>query len=105
MPKTPPYSQEFKREAVQLLRTSGRSIPQLADELGCSPQSLRNWSRQIDVDEGKAEGLSSDERDELRRLRRENKSTATLSSPGSTDTFYLESRLIMREGDASSCRA
>ncbi len=71
MPKIPPYSQEFKREAVQLLRTSGRTIPQLANELGVSPQSLRNWASQRDVDDGKTEGLSSAERDELRRLRRE----------------------------------
>jgi transposase len=73
MPKTPPYSQEFKREAVQLLRTSGRPVPQLAKELGVSQGSLRNWASQRDVDDGKAEGLSSAERDELRRLRRENK--------------------------------
>jgi transposase-like protein len=41
MPNTPPYWKEFKREAVQLLRTSGRPISQLAKELGVSPQSLR----------------------------------------------------------------
>jgi transposase len=56
-----------------LLRTSGRSVPQLASELGISQGSLRNWAAQRDVDEGKAEGLTSAERDELRRLRRENK--------------------------------
>jgi transposase len=73
MPSTPPYSLEFRREAVRLLRTSGRPIPQLAKELGCSPQSLRHWSKQLDVDEGRAEGLTCDEREELRRLRRENR--------------------------------
>ena len=71
MPKTPSYSKEFRREAVELLRSSGRSVPQLARELGVSPQSLRNWASQLAVDEGRAPGLSSDEREELRRLRRE----------------------------------
>ena len=66
-----PYPLEFRREAVALLQSSGKTVPQLASELGVSPQSLRNWARQIDVDAGKAGGLGSDERDELRRLRRE----------------------------------
>jgi transposase len=48
--QTPPYSKEFKREAVQLLRTSGRPIPQLAKGLAVSPQSLRNWANQRAVD-------------------------------------------------------
>jgi transposase len=71
MPKIAPYSREFRAEAVRLLRSSGRSIPQLAKELGVSEQSLRNWSRQLDVDDGRAPGLTWDEREELRRLRRE----------------------------------
>ena len=73
MPKIPPYSLEFRSEAVRLLRSGDRSVPRLARELGVSPQSLRNWSVQLDVDQGKAEGLTSPEREELRRLRRENR--------------------------------
>jgi transposase len=56
MPKTPPYSPEFRAEAVRLLRSSGWPVPQLARELGCS-QSLRNWASQADVDEGRRDGL------------------------------------------------
>jgi transposase len=72
--KTPRYSKEFKAEAVQLLRSSGRSTSQIANEIGVSYNSLRSWLKQADIDEGKTqEGLTSQERDELRKLRQENK--------------------------------
>lgn len=73
MPKIPPYSIEFKREAVTLLRSGDRTVPQLAKELGVSEGSLRNWNEQLDVDEGRKEGLRTPEREELKRLRRENR--------------------------------
>jgi transposase len=67
-----PYPPEFRREAVRLLETSRRSIPQVAAELGVSGESLRLWRRQEQLDRGERDdGLTSDEREELRKLRRQ----------------------------------
>jgi Transposase len=48
-----------------------RSIPQIARELGISDQSLRNWVNQTEIDAGEREGLTTEAREELRKLRRE----------------------------------
>jgi transposase len=74
MPRTrPPYPEQFRREAVELVRKSGRPTSEIAKDLGVTEQSLRNWVKQADVDGGRAHGLSSEEKEELRRLRRENR--------------------------------
>lgn len=71
---TPSYLPEFKREAVRLVRSSpNRSVAQIAKELGVSDNSLRSWVKQTEIDQGEREGLSTEEREELRRLRRENR--------------------------------
>jgi transposase len=68
------YPEEFKAGAVQLARSSPeRSIRQLAYELGIADQTLRNWIKQAQIDRGEREGLTTEEREELRRLRRENR--------------------------------
>jgi transposase len=73
VPRTrPAYPESFRREAVELLR-QGRSPGELAAALGCSPQTLRNWRRQDQLDHGvRDDGVTTDEREELARLRREN---------------------------------
>lgn len=74
MPRShPPYPPEFKAEAVRLYRTSGKSLQEISADLGMSTNSLREWVRRAEVDEGQREGLIEDEREELRRLKRENR--------------------------------
>jgi transposase len=65
-----PYPPEFRREAVELVRRSGLPLREIAVDLGISTETLRMWVRQADVDGGRREGLTSEEREELRELRR-----------------------------------
>jgi len=68
-----PYPPEFRRQVIELAR-SGRTPEELAKEFEPSAQSIRNWVAQADRDEGRrADGLTSAERTELSRLRRENR--------------------------------
>ena len=71
--KHPPYPPEYRRQMVDLVR-SGRTPEELAREFEPSAQAIRNWVRQSDLDDGRgSDGMTTEERAELRRLRRENK--------------------------------
>jgi transposase len=74
MPQTrPPYPPEFRQQILALVE-AGRSIASLSKEFGLSEQSIRNWRKHADIDSGtRTDGLTTAERDELRRLRRENR--------------------------------
>jgi transposase len=66
-----PHPPEFRKRAIELARLKEKPIAQIAVDLGISESCLRNWLHQADVDEGAKQGLSTDERAELVRLRRE----------------------------------
>src|SRR5512132_451262 len=71
--KRAPYAPEFRRQMIELVR-AGRTPEELAKEFEPSAQAIRNWVAQADRDEGRrADGLTTAEREELNRLRRENR--------------------------------
>jgi transposase len=66
------YSEELQQQLVRLVR-AGRTPQELARELEPSAQAIRNWVKQAELDDGtRTDGLKSEEREELARLRREN---------------------------------
>ncbi len=85
------YAAEFRRQMVELVR-AGRGSEELAREFEPSGQTIRNWVNQADLDEGRRrDGLTSEERAELRRLR-EPSTTVGAGEP-------LKSRGLVRSGD------
>jgi len=67
------FTKEYKAQVVELVRESGRSVGDLAIELGLTPSSVRQWVKQAEIDDGQGPpgALTTSEREELSRLRRE----------------------------------
>lgn len=72
------YTEECKRDAVALVRSSGKTVTEVALEIGVSAEGLRNWVKQDTIDRGQGApgGLTSAEREELGRVRRQNREQA-----------------------------
>ena len=66
------YPQELLDRGVRLALESGRPVAHVAADLGINSEVLRKRVRQAEIDTGRREGLSSEERDEIKRLRKEN---------------------------------
>ncbi len=67
------FTPEFKAEVVELCRAGDRSIGQVARDMDLTETSVRKWLAQADIDAGLKDGLTSEEREEVARLRKENR--------------------------------
>jgi transposase len=67
------FSDEFKAEVVELCRPSGKSISEVAGDLGLTVSAVRRWVAQADIDAGRRPGMTSEEHSELVQLRKENR--------------------------------
>lgn len=71
------FSKEFKAEVVELVRQPGSTAASVARDLDLTETAVRGWVKQADIDDGHADGLTTAEREELARLRRDNRRLAT----------------------------
>jgi transposase len=80
MPRPSRYSPEVRERAIRLVQEHGSEYPSqwaaiasIAEKLGCTPETLRKWVRQAERDQGQRAGLTTDERQRLKDLERENR--------------------------------
>ena len=87
------FTPEFKAEIVELCRRGDRSIGQVARDFDLTETNVRTWVKQAEIDQGERPGLTTEEREELTRLRRENRSLQRgRRDPQASDGF-------LRQGD------
>src|SRR5690242_2937016 len=67
------FTPEFKAQTVDLIRTSGKPLGEVCRDLDLTETAVRRWVTQADIDAGRRDGLTTAEREELARLRRENR--------------------------------
>jgi len=67
------FTPEFKARTVELIRTSGKSVGEVARELDLTETAVRRWVNQVEIDAGERRGLTTDDQEELRHLRAENR--------------------------------
>ncbi|ARX87427.1 MULTISPECIES: transposase [Streptomyces] len=87
------YTEELKRDAIALVDATGRTVTEVARDLGVSPESLRGWYKQARIDrgEGRPGELASEEREELKRLRKLNAEQAkTIGVPRKAAVFFAK---------------
>lgn len=85
------FTPEFKARTVELVRSAGKPVAQICRELDLTETAVRRWIDQARIDAGEAEGLTTKEREELARLRKENR-------------VLLEKREILRKATAFFAR-
>ena len=68
------FTPEFKAEIIELCRRGDRSVGQVAKDFDLTETNVRNWVKQAEIDQGERPGLTTEEKEELTRLRRENRS-------------------------------
>jgi transposase-like protein len=67
------FPEEFRRDVVKVARNSKESRNKIAADFGVSPATLSNWIRQADIEDGGRDGVTKEQAEDLRRLRRRNR--------------------------------